>query len=108
MAEALMYRHHPQTLKAKEMIQEGVIGKLCLIRGTFNYPLREGKNIRLDPNLGGGCLWDLGYYPISFARYVVGLDPIEAFGWQVTSETGVDMSFIGQLRFPEEIYAQQS
>jgi predicted dehydrogenase len=37
---------------------------------------------------------------------VLGLEPLEVFGWQATGQTGVDEIFIAQLRFPGEIYAQ--
>ena len=39
MAEAFMYRHHPQTLKVRELIDEGAIGRLQLVRGGFTFIL---------------------------------------------------------------------
>jgi len=45
-------------------------------------------------------VWDVGCYPVSYARFVLGEEPAEAFGWQVTGPTGVDETFAGQLRFP--------
>ena len=62
--------------------------------------------MRLDPALGGGCLWDLGVYPIGYARLMIGAEPVEAFGWQTLGPTGVDMSFAGQLRFPGDVMLQ--
>ena len=35
VAEAFMYRHHPQTLKVKEIVEGGVLGDLQIIRGLF-------------------------------------------------------------------------
>lgn len=106
VAEAFMYRHHPQTLKVKELIDGGAIGRLRLVRGGFTYNLTREGDVRLDPALVGGSIWDVGCYPISFARAVVGAAPIEVFGWQVTGPTGVDLTFTGQLRFPGDVYAQ--
>lgn len=106
VAEAFMYRHHPQTLKVKEMAESGKIGDLRLVRGSFTFNLARPGDVRLDPALGGGCLWDVGCYPISYARTLVGSEPVEAFGWQMTGPTGVDELFAGQLRFPGEVYAQ--
>ena len=56
--------------------------------------------------MGGGALWDIGCYPLSFTRTVLGTEPLEAFGWQVTSPSGIDEVFAGQLRFPGDIYFQ--
>lgn len=106
VAEAFMYRHHPQTLKVQELIAGGAIGQLRLVRGGFTFPLTRPGDVRLDPALGGGSIWDVGCYPISYARTVVGAAPVEVFGWQETGPTGVDLTFVGQLRFPGDVYAQ--
>ncbi|HEY9152199.1 MAG TPA: Gfo/Idh/MocA family oxidoreductase [Anaerolineales bacterium] len=104
--EAFMYRHHPQTLKVKEMIGEGKLGKLQLIKGSFTFMLTHENDVRLDKELGGGSIWDVGCYPISFSRMVAGAEPLEVFGWQVTGATGIDLSFIGQMRFANDVHAQ--
>ncbi len=101
-----MYRHHPQALKARELVATGAIGQLLVIRGVFTTLLDRPQDIRLDPAKGGGCVWDLGCYPVSYARYIAGVEPLEVFGWQVTGATGVDEVFAGQLRFPGEVLAQ--
>jgi len=106
VAEAFMYRHHPQTLKVKEIVTSGTIGDLRLVRGTFSYKLRNPENPRLDANLGGGSIWDVGCYPISYARFLAGSEPEEVFGWQMNGPTGVDLVFAGQMRFADHIYAQ--
>jgi xylose dehydrogenase (NAD/NADP) len=106
LAEAFMYRHHPQTLKIKEMVDDGSLGKLQLIKSSFTFVLTHEGDVRLDQALGGGSIWDLGCYPISYARTMIGAEPLEIFGWQVTGPTGIDMSFIGQMRFPNDVHAQ--
>jgi xylose dehydrogenase (NAD/NADP) len=106
VAEAFMYRHHPQTLKVKELVESGAIGKLQLVRGSFTFKMSTDVNIRLVPEWGGGSIWDVGCYPISYARFIVGAEPLEVFGHQVTGSTGIDDSFFGQMRFPGEVYAQ--
>jgi len=104
--EAFMYRHHPQTLKVQELVKSGSLGALKLIRGSFSFVLSHDGDVRLNPEMGGGSIWDVGCYPISFARTVVGAAPLEVFGWQVTGETGIDMTFVGQMRFAEDVHAQ--
>lgn len=106
IAEAFMYRHHPQTLKAKQMVDEGVLGKVKLIRGSFTYFFNRQDNYRADPAMGGGALWDIGCYPLSYARAMLGMEPVEVFGWQVKGETGTDDSFTAQMRFPGEVFSQ--
>ena len=106
VAEAFMYRHHAQTLKVQELVQNGSLGSLKLIRGSFSFVLAREGDVRLDPAMGGGSIWDVGCYPISYARTVVGENPLEVFGWQVTGPTGIDETFVGQMRFGHDVYAQ--
>jgi len=106
VAEAFMYRHHPQTLKVKEIVDSGKVGELQLIKGSFSFVLTHEGDVRLDKALGGGSIWDLGCYPISYARMIAGAEPLEVFAWQVTGPTGIDMSLVGQLRFPDDVHAQ--
>ena len=83
-----MYRHHPQTLKVQEIVRSGSLGTVKLIRGSFSYVLSRAEDIRLlEPAMGGGSIWDVGCYPISYARTVLGEDPFEVFGWQVRQES---------------------
>jgi predicted dehydrogenase len=104
--EAFMYRHHPQTLKVQELVKSGSLGTLKLIRGSFSFMLSREGDVRLDPAMGGGSIWDIGCYPISYARSVLGENPLEVFGWQVTGPTGIDETFVGQMRFGHDVYAQ--
>jgi D-xylose 1-dehydrogenase (NADP+, D-xylono-1,5-lactone-forming) len=106
VTEAFMYRHHPQTLKVQELVQDGSLGTLKLIRGSFSYVLSSETDVRLDPAMGGGSIWDVGCYPISYARSVVGEDPLGVFGWQVTGPTGIDETFVGQMRFANDLLVQ--
>lgn len=106
VAEAFMYRHHPQTRKVKEIVDSGALGRLRLVRGCFSYYLKREDDIRLDPHLGGGCIWDVGCYPISYARYLIGSGPVEVYGWQLTGPSGVDLTFTGQMRYSGEVFAQ--
>jgi len=105
VAEAFMYRHHPQTLRIAELVKGGSLGTLRLVRGSFSFFLTHEKDPRLDPAQGGGSLWDVGCYPVSFARFVLGEEPAEAFGWKATGPTGIDETFAGGLRFPSGVLA---
>ncbi|MCC6568156.1 MAG: Gfo/Idh/MocA family oxidoreductase, partial [Anaerolineales bacterium] len=106
VAEAFMYRHHPQTLKALDIVRSGSLGALKMIRGSFSFMLTREGDVRLNPDWGGGSIWDVGCYPISYARTVAGAEPVEVFGWQVEGPTGIDETFVGQMRFGGDIHAQ--
>jgi len=106
VAEAFMYRHHPQTLKVREIVQSGALGQLRVVRGAFSFVLSDLNNVRAKPEMGGGSIWDVGCYPISYARFVIGLEPLEVFGRQVTGSTGIDETFVGQMEFQNGIHVQ--
>jgi predicted dehydrogenase len=106
VAEAFMYRHHPQTLKVKELVDGGAVGAVRFVRGTFSFNLDRPNDVRLRPEWGGGCLWDVGCYPLSFARFVLGKEPVEVTGSQVLGPTGIDETFAGQLVFPSGVLVQ--
>lgn len=104
--EAFMYRHHPQTLKVVEMIREGAIGNLQFIRGSFTFSIQSEDDIRLAPDYGGGSIWDVGCYPISYARTIVGEKPTKVLGKARFSDRGVDNSIYGMMEFPSGVIAQ--
>lgn len=97
LAEAFMYRHHPQTRIIGEWLQSGRLGDISVLRGAFNFRLEDRDNVRLVPEWGGGSLWDVGIYPLSFAQYVMGGAPVRVAGEQWLGESGVDESFVGQM-----------
>src|SRR5581483_8581697 len=72
LSEAFMYRHNPQTKKAKELVDGGAIGELRLIRSTFSYGLYDESNIRLRTDVEGGALMDVGCYNVSGSRLLGG------------------------------------
>ena len=104
--EAFMYRFHARTLRVKAMIEDGAIGDVHHIKGGFTFPLSRPNDVRWDPALGGGSLWDVGCYPLSFSRYMLGMEPVEVYGYKYTGESGVDLSFSAHLVFPGDITAQ--
>ena len=98
--EAAMMRFHPQTQYLQELVAKRVIGDVRLIRGVFAFTLENPGDIRLNTNMGGGSLWDLGSYCVSFARTVLQAEPVEVNAYQISGDTGVDLSFSAQMQFP--------
>lgn len=106
LQEAFAYRFHPQTKKVRELVQSGTIGQVRALRSDFSLVLDNPGDYRLVPEMGGGSLWDIGCYPVSFFRFVLDAEPVEVVGWKWTGSEAVDMAFAGQLRFPQDVFAQ--
>lgn len=105
LAEGYMYRHHPRTRRVRQLIESGIIGPLRTIQGAFTFPFDRDSNYRMDPDLGGGALWDVGCYPVSFARYVMGEEPEQVEALSRQADSGVDMAMAGVLRFSNGVLA---
>jgi predicted dehydrogenase len=101
LTEGFMYRHNPQTRRWHELVREGAIGRLQLVRTSFSFPVQGAENIRLDPALYGGAFFDLGCYCVSGIRLLAG-EPETVFGRQAIGPTGVDELFTGSLVFADE------
>src|SRR5213593_1825460 len=97
LSEAFMWRHNPQTARFVELLAE--IGELQTIRATFGFTLRRPSDVRLQANLDGGALMDVGCYCVSGARLLAG-EPERVHAEQVVGPSGVDVRFTGVLRFP--------
>ena len=114
LMEAFMYRCHPQTLRLVELIREGAIGEVKLIRATFSFCcLFDPQNRLLNADLGGGGILDVGCYCVSMARLIAGAasgkpfeDPTELKGTGHIGTTGVDEYAVASLKFPNAVVAQ--
>ena len=103
--EGFMYRHEPQTKMIIELLRDGAIGAVRAIVSGFTFLLEGDGNIRMDASLGGGALWDVGCYPITFAQLIAGHEPKMAVGTAHWTASGVDDEFMGLLRFSEGVTA---
>ena len=102
LSEAFMYRHNPQTKRVKQLVEEGVIGELRVVRSVFSYGLYDEDNIRLRTDVEGGSLMDVGCYNVSGSR-LVGGEPERVFGEAWYGPSGTDWVFNGTLRFPGNV-----
>jgi predicted dehydrogenase len=105
LMEAFMWRHHPQRARVGELIESGVIGEPNFVRSSFTYVISElvdqHRNVRLQADLEGGSLMDVGCYGVNMARWAFDAEPLVASGQQaLDASAGVDIAFIGALRFP--------
>jgi D-xylose 1-dehydrogenase (NADP+, D-xylono-1,5-lactone-forming) len=104
LLEAFMYRHNPQTAKLVELVAGGAIGELRLVRSTFSYSLYDEANIRLQTEVEGGALMDVGCYNVSGSRLLAG-EPERVWGEAWYGPTGTDWVFTGTMRFPGDVIA---
>jgi xylose dehydrogenase (NAD/NADP) len=108
LAEAFMYRYHPQHEHARQLLKENWIGPLQLINNSFTYslPTSDTTNVRLQPELGGGGLMDVGCYCVNLCRTVTGEEPDQVTGQVVYGKASkVDEAFVGTLHFPSGVLA---
>ena len=105
LSEAFMYRHNPQTKRLAELVSEGAIGELRLVRSAFSYSLYDAENIRLRTDVEGGSLMDVGCYCVSGSR-LLGGEPERVFGQAYVGASGTDWVFAGAMRFPGDVFAQ--
>jgi predicted dehydrogenase len=107
----IAYRLHFEeaNMKAVDIVRSGRIGEPRLFSAIFSQQVREG-DIRLQQDLGGGPLYDIGIYCINAARYLFRAEPFEVFAMAASSHEErfdeVDEMVSGILRFPEERVAQ--
>ncbi|REE78929.1 putative dehydrogenase [Paenibacillus taihuensis] len=106
LAEAFMYRQHPRYKAIAEIIASGEIGELRGLHGAFTFNnAGDSKNVRYRRDWGGGSIYDVGCYPISAARLILGAEPEAATVHALLSpeHDNVDMMASGILEFPNKV-----
>ena len=107
LSEAFMWRHHPQVGLLRSMVAE--IGQLAADPGDASASCsRTEANVRVQADLDGGSLMDVGCYCVSGARLLAGEEPSEVIGVAAFDANGVDRRFTGILRFPSGPIAEFS
>lgn len=101
LVEAFVYRFHQQTKRIRELLDSGAIGDVLHTDARFHYAYQgPSDNIRLRPEVGGGALYDIGCYVLSWTRFVMGEAPLAVAATLVEDEpTGVDKTAVATLRF---------
>ena len=108
LVEGYPYRAQPQTLKLRELLGAGTIGRVQLLQASFGFTLSDGANIRFDPGLGGGALLDVGSYTVSLACMVAKARPSRVSAFAQWTDSGVDLTLAATLEFSSGLLAQVS
>jgi D-xylose 1-dehydrogenase (NADP+, D-xylono-1,5-lactone-forming) len=106
LAEAFMYRYHPRYTMIRDLIRSGEIGELRGIRGAFTFNnAKDTANVRYKQFMGGGSMYDVGCYPVSAARMLVGQEPeaVTAQAFFSPEHDNVDMMMSGLVEFPGDV-----
>ena len=116
--EGFMYKYHPHIKKVLELINNNEIGEITKIVSRFGINLIQKKfgflkkkrkidkeNRLFNKKLGGGCILDLGCYPVSLATMLleklkfVNFEDYKVLSKKVEiGETGVDIDSKIEMR----------
>lgn len=96
--EAFMYRFHKQFSTLRQILLEEDIGDPIKIDINFGFPHLERPNIRYDPTLAGGALYDAGAYTVSAARNLTS-DDLSLQSACIFSERGFEVDTSGNALF---------
>ena len=103
--EAFMYQFHPQHKRVQEIMASGEIGEIKFMRTSFSYLLENRKaNIRMNKEMGGGSIYDIGCYCIHAIRNLLGSEPvtIKAFA-EIDPDTQIDVSAVVHMKMENGI-----
>ena len=116
LVEAYPYMSQPQTLRLRELLAAGVVGRVLSVTAAMGFrivtpegaPVVDPANIRLRPERGGGALLDAGTYAMSMVRLMVGERPSRVWATARYTLSGVDQTVAATLLFPGGATAQMS
>ncbi|MES3516243.1 MAG: Gfo/Idh/MocA family oxidoreductase [Natronomonas sp.] len=105
LMEAFMYRYHPRNERARTLAREELTD-VHHVSGTLKFSLDDPEDVRLDPDLAGGSLLDVGCYPVSTARWILG-EPDRVYARSHDArDCGVDTRMSGTLEYDSGAVAQ--
>ncbi len=108
LVEGYPYLAQPQTLKMRELLDSGAIGRAQLVQASFGFTMSDGANIRLNPSLAGGALMDVGSYTVSLACLIAKTRPSRVSASAQWADSGVDRTLAATLEFGSGLLAQVS
>ncbi len=98
LMEAMWMVFQPAWEVLLDLIDEGRIGAVRYVEADFGFPADPDPARRwLDPRQAGGALLDVGIYPVTFARALLG-DPEVVAAVRVDADTGVDLQLAAVMR----------
>ena len=101
LMEALWTRFLPVMEDVRRCIADGALGPIQMIRADIGAVRNVAPDHRLfNPDLGGGALLDLGFYPLALAHELLG-PPAAQTARPVIGDTGVDVQCAGVCEYDD-------
>jgi len=73
--ENFMFQYNDQYKVIHELLKEGTIGDIKLLKSSFGFPIFDPQtNIRYKRDLGGGALLDAGAYVLKGSQFLAGIN----------------------------------
>lgn len=100
LMDGVMWVHHDRTRRMKERLEAGALGDLRRVTAAFSFAWDAvpADNIRVQKELGGGCLGDLGYYCLRAIWWTFGELPERVFA-TARYRNDVEMNLSAMLWF---------
>jgi predicted dehydrogenase len=94
----------PAIQKARLWVKEGRIGHVLHIKADFGYPIHYNPQHReYSVENAGGCLLDMGIYPVALAWYFLQQDPESVQTVARMAPNGVDNDVVTLWNYPHSI-----
>jgi xylose dehydrogenase (NAD/NADP) len=102
LAEAFMYRFHPQTDKVVELVRSGAIGTVKTASASFGFNIQDEDDIRMKREWGGGALWDVGTYTTNLVRMIFNASPIDVCAYaNFGAKSQCDENVVAIMKFAD-------
>ena len=102
-------QHEPNTQQLREFVKTQKYGDLRMMEAVAGFYETRSGHWRLDKEMGGGAMYDMGVYPINAVRYLSGMEPVSVMAYESTmrpekfKEVDETMNYI--LEFPGGLMA---
>ncbi|MDO6385094.1 MULTISPECIES: Gfo/Idh/MocA family protein [Uliginosibacterium] len=105
LMEAIMYRYTDRTRQLRAVLDSGVLGEIRHVNASFRFLLDRPGTIKMEPELGGGALYDVGVYPVSLLGLITdGALPVRVHA-EAQFDNGVDVNASVLLRYESGLLA---
>jgi predicted dehydrogenase len=105
LMEAFHWRYHPLVDQMRSILDSGRLGTIERVEAIaeLTEDMIPRDDIRWDITIGGGSMMDIGCYPVHWARWVVGAEPIVVAAEAECPVPEIDASMSVDLRWESGI-----
>ncbi len=100
--EGFLYRCHERWSELRRLLADGVIGDVRIAHASFCFYAPTVERL-LKKSFGGGALMDVGCYPVSWLRWIIGAEPQSTSCHARLNDDGVDLTTSATLYFPNGV-----